>query len=112
MQADFYILVTEGLVQRYVSPDDGSKYMLVARTHEDGVRLAKWCHQRFGKRVSVAKIGSLEDPRGKETLENHLRLALEEGCVGVITPFDGWNSDGSPERWATWLFGASEGGAQ
>jgi len=83
---EFYMLVRKGMVQRVNQPGIG-KVWPVTETLEDAKRLA-----RFFKRKGLrpALIGSVPG----ETLEGHIQMAYEEGCI-AIAMFD-WDPDGSP----------------
>ncbi len=87
----YYMLVRRGKVQRAQHIHVGDKIgrvWPVARTAEDALRLIR--HWKL-KDTMPAMIGSLEG----ETLEGHIRLALEDRCLAAVCVM-GWNDDGSP----------------
>ena len=85
-----WILVREGKVQRLGGVrvgDKSGKVWPVAETREDAMKLVK-C---FGEGTTAALIGSAPG----ETLESHIEMAIDEGCIAIVSP-RGWNEDGSP----------------
>jgi hypothetical protein len=92
-----YMLVRQGFVQRLIVTRDGQEVLVwpVTQTLADAKRL---CEQLQRPGVRPAEIGSAPG----ETLEGHIAMALEEGCVAACCVM-GWQEDGSPE-WGWKLF--------
>ena len=94
---DFYMLVRKGLVQRHTAttPNGRSLIWPVAESHEDAAKLALFFSKGRDTGVRAARIGEVQG----ETLEGHLAMAMEEGCVAVAC-VAGWEPDGRPKgKW-------------
>jgi hypothetical protein len=86
---EFFMLVRKGRVQRYSVGAAGPSIWPIAETFGDAKRLCEWFG---GPSVRAARIGSVSG----ESLEGHLKLAIEDGCVAVYC-VAGWHEDGSPQ---------------
>jgi hypothetical protein len=93
-KGQFFMIVRQGHVQRYDTEWRGERVRVwpIAENHVDAMRLCKLLEKIHGKRgLRPALIGSMEG----ETLEGHIRGAIEDGCIGMFC-VDGWNADGHP----------------
>ena len=91
----FWIFVRKGFTQR-LSASPGMMWP-VAESHEKATQLLQ--HYGWDKQgIRVARIGSVEG----ETLQGHIRIAMEDGCLGVCC-FDGLDNQGQP-TWKYLLF--------
>ena len=102
--APFYIMVRRGIVQHLGSNgEDGwpNASLLIARSHADAIRLARWLSRVRGRRVSPARVGTVRLSNGeRETIENVIAWSLVEprASSAVVVPL-GWREDGSPSAW-------------
>lgn len=87
-----WMLVRKGHPQRM--KQRGGLVWPVARTQADAVKLAAFFVAKMQADPSIrpARVGSMQG----ETLEGHIRLAIEEGCRSIVV-VQGWNIDGSPK---------------
>jgi len=98
---EVWMLVRRGVVQRYAGArfpcrtvngitiiEQDTTCWPVAKSHDDALRLAKWTGREG---VRPAKIGSVPG----ETLEGHVRLALQEG-ISLMVIVSGWTKAGAP----------------
>jgi hypothetical protein len=93
-QSEFWMLVRRGKTVRIGATKHGkpTKIWPVAETEADARKLAK----HVGEGTRAALIGSAPG----ETLQNHIALAMEDGCAAIAC-VAGWKADGSP-KWK-WL---------